>query len=90
MRTDTTPAVAPRAQRQSAEPPLPSALAFTVPDAIRLSGIKRTRLYQLIGAGALRAVKSGHRTLVCGESLRGYLGTLPPLRSGKPDEGEAA
>ena len=45
-------------------------LTYTVPDAIRASGIKRTKLYELIGDGRLKVTKVGRRTLVTAASLR--------------------
>lgn len=54
-------------------------LAFTIPAAIRASGVARTRLYELIADGQVLAVKSGRRTLVRADSLRSYLASLPPV-----------
>jgi hypothetical protein len=39
------------------------AFAATVHDAVKLAGIGRTGLYRLIGEGAIKAKKSGRRTL---------------------------
>lgn len=39
-------------------------LAYTVADAVRVSGIGRTTLYSLIGQGRLPIVKIGNRTLI--------------------------
>jgi excisionase family DNA binding protein len=55
------------------------ALAYTVTDAKRVARIGRTKLYELIGSGALRAMKCGGRTLICADSLRRYLAHLPTL-----------
>ena len=55
--------------------PLPDALAYTVPDAMRVSGIGRTKLYELIAAGALRVNRVTGRTLIVGDSLRALLTT---------------
>lgn len=56
-------------------------LAYTVRDVQRVAGIGRTRIYELIGSGALRAMKCGGRTLICARSLRAYLDGLPTLPS---------
>jgi excisionase family DNA binding protein len=54
-----------------------SPITCTIADACRLSGIGRTTLYGLMGAGAIRSVRSGRRRLVVVDSLRAYLATLP-------------
>ena len=41
-----------------------SPLAYTVADAVRVSGIGRTTLYSLMGQGRLPIVKIGNRTLI--------------------------
>ena len=51
----------------------PDAFAFTFADAIRMSGIGRTKLYELGRAGQLRMVKVGGRALIEGDSLRALL-----------------
>lgn len=50
-------------------PPL-EPLAYSVNEAIRVSSLGRTRLYQLINAGKLEARKVGKRTLIPAASLR--------------------
>ena len=52
-------------------------LAFRIDDAKRLIGCGTTRIYQLIGSGALDARKSGNRTVILAESLRHYVTNLP-------------
>lgn len=52
-------------------------LAFTIQGAVKSTGLTRTRLYGLIGSGAIEAVKSGRRTLIKAESLRRYIDALP-------------
>ena len=61
-------------------------LAHTIADAVKISGIGRTSLYELIGAGKLEARKAGNRTLIPAESLRTYIAGLPPadIRCGQP------
>ena len=49
---------------------------YTLPEAIRIVGT-RTRVYDLIAAGRLVAVKQGRRTAVTGESMREYVEALP-------------
>lgn len=45
-------------------------LAYSVNDACRISSIGRTRIYELIKNGQLKAVKIGRRTLIDAESLK--------------------
>jgi excisionase family DNA binding protein len=48
-----------------------------IPDAARMIGRSRSFIYQAIGDGTIKAVKSGARTLVNVESLRAYADSLP-------------
>lgn len=45
-------------------------LAYRINDASRVSGLGRTKLYQLIGEGRLKVVKIGGRTLIPAVELR--------------------
>jgi predicted DNA-binding transcriptional regulator AlpA len=60
-------------------------LAYRINDAIRVTGIGRTKLYELIGSGAFRTMKIGKRTLICAVSLRQYLAERPAavIRAGR-------
>jgi excisionase family DNA binding protein len=60
-------------------------LAHTIADATRVSGIGKTTLYELIGAGKIDARKAGNRTLIPADSLRAYLANLPraDIRTGQ-------
>jgi excisionase family DNA binding protein len=62
-----------------------STLAFTITDAVKVSGLGRTSLYELIGAGKIEARKAGNRTLIPAESLRRFLAELPlaDIRTGQ-------
>jgi excisionase family DNA binding protein len=62
-----------------------NAIAYTIPDAVRVSGIGRTTLYKLIGAGEIEARKVGNRTLIPADSLRAYIDTRPAadIRTGQ-------
>jgi hypothetical protein len=57
-------------------------LAYTIDDAVSASGFSRSRIYDEISAGRLRAVKAGKRTLVFADSLRSLLEALPPVPIG--------
>jgi excisionase family DNA binding protein len=57
---------------------------FTIADAALFSGIGRSKIYTLIGAGRLEAKKLGARTLVSAASLRKLLDDLPDADINKP------
>ena len=65
-------------------------LAYTIPGAVRASGLARTRVYDLIERGDLAAFKAGRRTMVHAESLRAYLASLPPAVLGAGRRSTAA
>lgn len=52
-------------------------LAFSISEAVRVSGLGRTKLYEEISAGHLPVRKLGSRTLVLAEDLRAFLKALP-------------
>jgi excisionase family DNA binding protein len=62
-------APAPKATRSNGAEPL----AVRIPDAVRMTGIGRSKLYELIASGELETVKIGRCTLVPMVSLRQLL-----------------
>lgn len=54
----------------------------TIGEAVRLFGIGRTKLYELIQNGDIEAVKLGRRTLVRASSARAFIDSLPRLGAG--------
>mgnify|MGYP003576825934 CR=1 FL=1 len=54
-------------------------ISVRLPQAIAMTGLSRTRLYQLIKEGELRIAKDGNSTLILVESLRAAIArrTLP-------------
>jgi len=56
-----------------------TALAYSISEACKVSGIGRSVLYTLLKSGALRARKHGTRTLILVDDLRQYLERLPEL-----------
>ena len=52
-------------------------LAHTIPEAMRISGIGRSKLYELIRSGELEARKLGTRTLIPAKALRELIAGLP-------------
>jgi excisionase family DNA binding protein len=45
-------------------------VTVTIADTQRVTGLGRTKLYELIGAGRLQTIKIGRRTLVKTDSIR--------------------
>ena len=54
------------------------ALAYAIPEACRIVGLGRTKLYSLIAEGKIEARQCGGRTLIPADSLRGFVANLPP------------
>jgi uncharacterized protein YdaL len=46
------------------------AIGYSINDAVTVSSIKRTKLYELIAAGKVETTKIGKRTIVKADSLR--------------------
>jgi hypothetical protein len=63
--------------------PMPPILC-SIPQACAMIGRGTQALYDLIGSGKIRAVKSDGRTLVVVESLREYAASLPPAKVRPP------
>lgn len=49
----------------------------SIGEAVRLFGIGRTKLYELIHSGDIEAVKLGRRTLIRAHSARAFIDSLP-------------
>lgn len=56
-------------------------LALTITQAVTVSGIGRTMIFELIKTGKLKARKVGRRTLIATSDLREMIDNLP-LREG--------
>ena len=54
-------------------------LALTVSECTEVAGLGRTKIYQEIKEGRLRAVKLGRGTRILVEDLKHYLAQLPTL-----------
>jgi hypothetical protein len=59
-------------------------LLVPVKQACTIIGRGQSALYELIGGGKIRAVKSDGRTLIVMESLREYVADLPPAKIAPP------
>ena len=61
-------------------------LAFSIEEAMAATSIGRTKLYEDINSGLLRARKHGRKTLILAEDLAAYLAALPALKVRKIDD----
>jgi hypothetical protein len=59
-------------------------LLVPVKQACAMIGRGQSALYELIGGGKIRAVKSDGRTLIVVETLREYAASLPPAKVRPP------
>ena len=57
-------------------------IAVTIPDAVRVSGMSRTSIYEALKRGDITARKAGRRTLISFTDLQAYLTSLPEYRAG--------
>ena len=55
-------------------------LSVSVPDAVSMTGVGRTTLYNAIKSGALAVRKCGRRTIIETSALNSWLASLPPQR----------
>lgn len=77
---DTTERTAPRPTIPSFEAEWRGRL-FKTPQAVKISGIGRTKMFALLAAGEVRAKRNGGVNLIIGESLGRYVDGLPEWRS---------
>ena len=68
-----------RSTSSTADIPFRDRLTCTVPEALRATGLGRTKLYELIGQESLRTLKIGRRRLIVVESLLSLV-TTPDTR----------
>lgn len=54
-------------------------LCLRLYDALELLGIGKTKMYQLIAAGEIEAIKVGRSTLILRKSLEAYVERAPRL-----------
>ncbi len=50
--------------------------SLSIEEACSITGLGRTKLYQLINAGELKARKIGKRTVILQEDIEGFLSNL--------------
>lgn len=57
-------------------------IAVTIPEAVKLSGMSRTSLYEALKRRDISAKKAGRRTLISFADLEAYLASLPTYQAG--------
>jgi excisionase family DNA binding protein len=57
----------------------PAPLAHSIDEACEASDLGRTKIYEEIQAGRLKARKVGRRTLILHKDLEAYLAALPEI-----------
>jgi excisionase family DNA binding protein len=60
---------------------LPKKFVF-INQAVSVSGLSRTHIYEALNRGDLKAVKAGRRTLIPYDDLMAYLASLPAYQPG--------
>jgi len=68
-----TPPTPDAAARISTPPAAPKPLTVRIPEAARITGLGRTKLYELIASGDLAVIKIGRATLVTMASIEALL-----------------
>lgn len=58
-------------------------LAVTIPEAVKLSGMSRSAIYEALKNQALAARKASRRTLILFADLEAYLASLPTYQAGE-------
>lgn len=52
-------------------------ITLTIPEAVKATGLSRSRLYESLKDGTLSGKKAGRRTLILFADLENYLASLP-------------
>ena len=60
----------------------PRPIAVTIPEAVKLTGMSRTAIYEALRKQEISARKAGRRTLIAFVDLEAYLAGLPTYRAG--------
>ena len=56
-------------------------LNLTINDAVKVSGLSRTRLYNALKHNELKGLKAGRRTLIETQELKRFIAELPAYSS---------
>jgi excisionase family DNA binding protein len=66
-------------------------LAYSVEEAIEVTTVGRSKLYELMATGQLESVQVGRRRLIPAEALRRFMdGLVAAARAGRPGQGEGS
>ena len=57
-------------------------ILYSVDEATHLCGLGRTRIYEEINSGRLKAVKSGKRTFIPASAIQDWVDQLPLIDGG--------
>lgn len=57
-------------------------ISVKIPEAVRLTGLSRSRIYELMKSGDIEFAKVGSSTLILVESLRRFIQSHSGLREG--------
>jgi excisionase family DNA binding protein len=57
-------------------------LAITIHEAVKVTGLSRSRIYEALRRQELTALKAGRRTLIPVADLEAYLASLPTYQAG--------
>lgn len=60
------------------DPSRADAISVKIPEAVRLTGLSRSRLYELLRSGDIERIKVGSSTLILVESLRRFIHSRRP------------
>ena len=52
-------------------------LAYKIPEAVRVAPVGKTRLYEALNSGSLKAHKQGAHTIILRDDLLAWLRSLP-------------
>jgi len=55
------------------DPPTSEPISVRIPEAVRITGLSKSKIYQLIASGDIEAAKVGRATVVFVDSLRTFL-----------------
>lgn len=55
------------------DPARPEPISVKVPDAVRMTGLSRSRIYELMKSGDIAFAKVGSSTLIIVQSLRDFI-----------------
>jgi excisionase family DNA binding protein len=76
---------APKADAAPAEP-----ISVRIPEAVRLTGLSRSRIYELMRSGDIHFAKVGSSTLILVESLRSFVESRRSPAAERAGEGAVA